>query len=120
MSCNIYIERDLPKKPLAPLEPQPNYTATPQYCHLNVHQSKQEGKLKLDEKIQGEILKVFQDIRSIGMAKRLVKQPKHGHWNIKCGYFEYFHQYACEYLIGCISLAGARVSCVTTSQTKKY
>ena len=54
------------------------------------------------------------------MAKRLVKQPKHGHWNVKCGNFEYIHQYACEYLIHFVSLAGARVSCRTTAQTKMY
>ena len=32
------------------------------------------------------------------MAKRLLKQPKHSLWNIKCGNTEYIH---CEYLPGC-------------------
>ena len=45
--------------------------------------------------------KYSQDIRWIGMAKRLLEQPKRGHWNIECGNTEYFHWFVRKHPIGC-------------------
>ena len=57
--------------------------------------------VKTRGKVQKEILQVLQDIRSIGMAKHLLEQLKHGDWNIECDDFEYFRQFAHEHPTGC-------------------
>ena len=54
------------------------------------------------------------------MAKCLFKQPKCCLWNIECGDIEYVHQFACEFLLGAVFLAGASVSGVAIVLTKKY
>ena len=70
--------------------------------------------VKTRGKVCEEILQVIQDIRSVGMAKCLFKQPKHGCWNIGRGDSEYFHRFACKHPIGCCSLAGLSIGGVTT------
>ena len=75
---NYHIYPDLPKEPLAP--PQAGGLAMSQSYCLNIIQSKRQGLLKLEEryaKKYSTYSKIF-NIKLIGMAKRLLKQHKHG------------------------------------------
>ena len=50
----------------------------------------------------------------------MFKQPKHSHWNIKCGNINYIYRSSHEHSLGRRSLTRASVSGMATVLTEKY